>query len=99
MFVFILMIIKISPVGVVFEFVVATQGREGSKSDGIRKEDLCSCVHPYLKNNIHVFIYIIHPCDPTVVICYLIWPCDIAVRIIYLISHSTSLSYNTEIKG
>ena len=20
---------------------------------------------------------IVHPCDPTVVICYLIWPCDI----------------------
>ena len=28
--------------------------------------------------------FIIHPCDPTVVICYLIWPCDIDVRITYL---------------
>ena len=42
--------------------------------------------------------FIIHPCDPTVVICYLIWPCDIAVRITYLISHRLSLSYNTAIK-
>ena len=41
----------------------------------------------------------IHRCDPTVVICYLIWPCDIAVHITYLISHSSSLSYNTVIKG
>ena len=43
--------------------------------------------------------FIIHPCDPTVVICYLIWPCDIAVQITYLISHSSSLSYNTVITG
>ena len=43
--------------------------------------------------------FIIHPCDPTVVICYLIWLCDIAVRITYLISHSSFLSYNTVIKG
>ena len=41
--------------------------------------------------------FIIHPCDSTVVICYLIWPCDIAVRITYLVSHSSSLSYNTNI--
>ena len=46
-----------------------------------------------------ILIFIIHPCDPIVVICYLIWPCDIAVRITYLISHSSSLSYNTVIKG
>ena len=39
--------------------------------------------------------FIIHPFDPTVVICYLIWPCDTAVCITYLISHSSSLSYNT----
>ena len=45
-----------------------------------------------------ILVFIIHPCDPTVVICYLIWPCDIAVRITYLISHSSSLSYNTVIK-
>ena len=43
--------------------------------------------------------FIILPCDPTVVICYLIWPCDIAVRTTYFISHSSSLSYNTVIKG
>ena len=42
--------------------------------------------------------FIIHPCDPTVVMCYLIGPCDIVVRITYLISHSSSLSYNTVIK-
>ena len=41
---------------------------------------------------------IIHPCDPTVVICYLIWLCDTAVRITYLISHNSSLSYTTVIK-
>ena len=41
--------------------------------------------------------FIIHPCDPTVVICYLIWLCDIAVRITYLISHSYSLTYNKKI--
>ena len=43
--------------------------------------------------------FIIHPCDPTVVICYLIWPCDIAVRITYLISQSYPLNYKTVIKG
>ena len=43
--------------------------------------------------------FIIHPCDPTVVISYLIWLCDIDVRITYLISHSSSLSYNTVITG
>ena len=41
--------------------------------------------------------FIIHPCDPTVVICYLIQPCDIAVCITYLISHSYSLTYNLRI--
>ena len=35
-----------------------------------------------------VTLFVIHPCDPTVVICYLIWPCDMAVCITYLISHS-----------
>ena len=45
-------------------------------------------------------LFIIHPCDPTVVIYYLIWPCDISVRITYLILHSSFLSYNTVlIKG
>ena len=43
------------------------------------------------------FVFIIHPCDPTVVICYLIRPCDIAVCITYLISHSSSLTYNLRI--
>ena len=52
-----------------------------------------------IPSNLNVYIFIIHPCDPTVVICYLIWLCDIAVRITYLISHSSSLSYNTVIKG
>ena len=47
----------------------------------------------------NTFIFIIHPCDSTVVICYLIWPCDIDVRITYLISHSSSLSYNAVITG
>ena len=42
-------------------------------------------------------IFIMHPCDPTVVICYLIWPCDIAVCTTYLISHSYSLTYNLRI--
>ena len=41
--------------------------------------------------------FIIHPCDPTVVICYLIRPCDIAVCITYLISHSYSLTYKLRI--
>ena len=44
-------------------------------------------------------LFILHPCDPTVMICYLIWPCDTAVHITYLISHSSSLSFNTVIKG
>ena len=44
-----------------------------------------------------IFIFIIHPCDPTVVISYLIWPCDIAVRITYLISHSYSITCNLRI--
>ena len=42
--------------------------------------------------------FIIHPCDPTAVICYLIWLCDTAVPITYLISHTSSLSYTTVIK-
>ena len=49
-----------------------------------------------VKENCELFI--IHPCNPTVVICYLIWPCDIAACITYLISQSSSLSYNTVIK-
>ena len=47
----------------------------------------------------NVITFIIHQCDPTVLISYLIWPCDIAVHITYLISHSSSVSYNTVIKG
>ena len=53
----------------------------------------------YNTDNVPMMFFIIHPCDPTVVICYLIWPCDIAVRITYLLSHSSSLRYNTVIKG
>ena len=41
--------------------------------------------------------FIIHPCDPTVVICYLIRPCGMAVCITYLVSHSSSLTYNLRI--
>ena len=41
--------------------------------------------------------FIIHPCDPTVVICYLIWPCDTTICITYLLSHSYSLTYNLRI--
>ena len=41
--------------------------------------------------------FIIHPCDPTVVIWYLIRPCDMAVCITYLISHSYSITYNLRI--
>ena len=44
-----------------------------------------------------ILIFIIHPCDPTVVICYLIWPCDTNVCITYLVSHSYSLTYNLRI--
>ena len=44
-----------------------------------------------------VKLFIIHPCDPTVVVCYLIRPCDIAVCITYLMSHSYSLTYNLRI--
>ena len=44
-----------------------------------------------------ITFFIIHPCDPAVVICYLIRPCDIAVCITYLISHSYSLTYNLRI--
>ena len=44
-----------------------------------------------------MYTFIIHPCDPTVVICYLIRPCDIAVWFTYLISHSYSLTYNSRI--
>ena len=41
--------------------------------------------------------FIVHPCDPTVVICYLIWPCDTTICITYLVSHSYSLTYNLKI--
>ena len=50
-------------------------------------------------NSYLIWSFIIHLCDRTVMICYLIWPCDIAARITYLISHSSSLRYNTVIKG
>ena len=40
-------------------------------------------------------VFIIHPSDPTVVICYLIWPCDMVVHITYLISHSCSSGCHT----
>ena len=46
-----------------------------------------------------ILYFIIHPCDPIVVICYLILPCDIAVCITHLISHSYSLSSHSVIKG
>ena len=54
-----------------------------------------------MQNIYGIQLFIIHPCDPTAVICYLIWPCDIhvAVHITYLISHSLPLCYNTIIKG
>ena len=58
-------------------------------------EILMDIVLTLLNGEIPVFI--IHPCDPTVVICNLIWPCDIAVCITYLISHSSSLPYNLRI--
>ena len=52
-----------------------------------------------MKNNAYCIItyFIIHPCDPTVVVCYLTWPCDKAVRITYHISHSYSLTHNLRI--
>ena len=55
--------------------------------------------HPYSLFIIYyiLYYYIIHPCDPIVVICYLIRLCDIAIRITYLISHSYSLTYNLRI--
>ena len=60
----------------------------------------CCCQYPIESFNLcKIWLFIIHPCDPTVVICYLIWPCDIAVRITYLISHSSSLSCDTVIEG
>ena len=65
-------------------------------------------LHKLIMNNCRVIIYnpglfqillfIIHPCDPTIMIFYLIWSSDIAVCITYLISHSSSLGYNTVIK-
>ena len=60
-----------------------------------------------------VLVFIIHPCDPTVVFCYLIWLCDIGTVIqgpgfesrwgcmfftLVVLSHSSSLSCNTVIK-
>ena len=62
-----------------------------------RRNAKCGLCSPLAKGYVPPFI--IHPCDPTVVISYLIWPCDITVCITYLISHSSSLSYNTVIKG
>ena len=44
--------------------------------------------------------FILHPCDLTVVICYLICDiCDTAVHITHLVSHSSSLSSHSVIKG
>ena len=50
-------------------------------------------INPACRGNMFL-IFIIHPCDPTVVTCYLIRPCDTAVSITYLISHSSSLTCN-----
>lgn len=36
-------------VAVVVEAIVAAQGGEGPQADGIREEDLCPCVDPYLE--------------------------------------------------
>ena len=58
---------------------------------------VCLMYLVFIRHNYWYFI--IHPCDPTVVMCYLIWPCDIDVRITFLISHSSSFSYNTVITG
>ena len=69
-----------------------------------RKKIIYSQSCPLLLLRLHVddgstnlMLFIIHPFDPTVVICYLIWPCDIAVCITYLISHSYSITYNLRI--
>ena len=43
---------------------------------------------------VYVIIFIIHPYDPTVVICYLIWPCDTAVRITHQLSVSHTVSHS-----
>ena len=70
----------------------------GPKSDDAVSSVIC-VIYMLSNAGIEVIRFIIHPCDSTVVICYLIWPCDIAVCIKYLISHSSSFSYNTVIKG
>ena len=36
-------------VAVVVEAIVAAQGGESPQADGIREEDLCPCVNPYLE--------------------------------------------------
>ena len=78
----------------VFELSASENSAEFPAESGCKAKDLtrykvdtACCVLPF----------IIHPCDPTVVICYLIWPCDIAVRVTYFISHSYSLTYNLRI--
>ena len=60
------------------------------------RTDLYSCSSTSTGLGQPIF-FIIHPCDPTVVICYLIRKCDIAVCITYLISYNYSLTYNLKI--
>ena len=71
-----------------------------SHMDSFFQDTSCENLMTYSRLYQHtrvVCIFIIHPCDPTVVICYLMLPCDIAVCITYLISHSYSLTYNLRI--
>ena len=61
---------------------------------------MCQYEYPLLVQPIGRFLrFIIHPCDPTFVICCLIWPCDMAVRITHLVSYSSSLSSHSVIKA
>lgn len=43
-----------SPVAVVVVGVVTSQSSETAQADGVREEDLGSCIHPYLKCTIHI---------------------------------------------
>ena len=49
-------------------------------------------------NVIDYYNFIIHPCDPTLLICHLIWP-DMAIHITYTSYHTVFLSCHTVIQG
>ena len=64
-----------------YKIKLVSDGMYGSE---IKGTDKWNGMVQELRDGVSVLVFfIIHPCDPTVMICYLIWPCGIAVCITY----------------